>query len=282
MRTRSAIAERPVRRLGPGRDESTRDTVLVEEPLEIRVHGDPIAVTMRTPGHDRELAVGFLFAEGLLHSVDDVGSVFPCGRPDEEGYGNTLEVTPASGHRFDPDLLRLSRRGTLTTAACGVCGRTSVEDLISLAGRVETTLQLPAARIASSTERLRTAQPAFAATGGAHAAALLDAEGAVLASYEDVGRHNAVDKTVGALVLGGRLRREASRSAGPAALLAVSGRASFEIVQKALMARVPFIAAVSAPSSLAVDLAERTGITLAGFVRGGGLNLYTHASRVLP
>ncbi|MDQ3263223.1 MAG: formate dehydrogenase accessory sulfurtransferase FdhD [Myxococcota bacterium] len=277
-----SFSERPVRRVGPGRQSGDLDPVVVEEPLEIRVHGDTVAITMRTPGNDRELAAGFLFAEGVIASSDDIGSVRHCGRPGDEGFGNTLEFTPASGVSFDPDRLQLSRRGTLTSSACGVCGRTSIEDLVKAAGRLPPhAFTVPAAVIATAPERLREAQAAFTATGGSHAAALLDRDGILLAVHEDVGRHNAVDKVIGTLVLRGQLRRSvASETKGPA-LLVVSGRTSFEIIQKAAMARIPIVASVSAPSTLAVDLAARVGLTLAGFVRGGGFNLYTCPERVL-
>lgn len=276
-----SFSERPVRRLGPGRGSGELDPVVVEEPLEIRVHGDPVAITMRTPGHDRELAAGFLFAEGMIASAEDIGSVRHCGRPGEEGFGNTLEFTPASGVQFDPDRLQLARRGTLTSSACGVCGRTSIEDLVKAAGRLPPhPFTVPSSLIASAPERLREAQTAFTATGGSHAAALLDRHGTLLAVHEDVGRHNAVDKVIGSLILAGQLRRSMAAEPGGPALLMVSGRASFEIIQKAAMARIPIVASVSAPSTLAVDLAARVGLTLAGFVRGGGFNLYTCLERV--
>ena len=263
------------------------DPVAVEEPLEIRVSGDTVAITMRTPGQDRELAVGFLFSEGIIRSVDDLGAVAYCGRPGEEGWGNVLEMTPAAG--LVPEIERVSaaRRGTLTTSACGVCGRRSVDDLMSVCSPVAPGPVLSPEVVAQATERLREVQRNFAQTGGVHAAAALDVSGALLVAAEDVGRHNAVDKVVGTLVLGGAVRSARAPVSGtpprperPPTVLVVSGRASFEIIQKAAMARIPVVASVSAASSLAIDLAERMGVTLATFVRGGRFNLYTHPARL--
>jgi FdhD protein len=261
------------------------DAVALEEPLDIRVHGDTVAVTMRTPGEDRQLAVGFLFSEGLLQCAEDVGGLAYCGRPGDEGYGNVLEVTPAPGLVLDVERVGASRRGTLTTAACGVCGRRTVEDLLALCGPLPPGPELPASLVARAPERLEPLQRNFAHTGGVHAAAALDAEGHLLAASEDVGRHNAVDKVVGALVLSHGLRSARASGQRPgsrAALLVVSGRASFEIVQKAAVARIPLVASVSAASSLAIDLAERAGVTLATFVRRGRFNVYTHPERIRP
>lgn len=259
------------------------DDVALEEPLEIRVAGEAVAVTMRTPGDDSRLAVGFLFAEGLLRSIDDVGSVSHCGRPDQEGYGNVLDVVPAAGLSLD---VERTTRGTLTTSACGVCGRRSVEDLLSLCGVVPPGPALDAALVASAPERLRSLQTVFSRTGGVHAAAAFDAQGQLLAGYEDVGRHNAVDKVVGALVYAGRVRSVRAPGYLPVpeperpALLAISGRASFEILQKAAVARIGVVVSVSAASSLAIDVAQQAGIALATFSRGGDFNLHTHPSRV--
>jgi FdhD protein len=260
------------------------DTVAVEEPLDIRISGDTVAVTMRTPGDDRFLVTGFLFAEGLIQSAEDVGGLAHCGRPGEEGYGNIVEVTPAPGLVLDFEKVAATKRGTLTTAACGVCGRRSVEDLLAVCPRVPEGPELPASVLARATGHLRAVQPNFARTGGVHAAAALDAQGSVLAAFEDVGRHNAVDKVVGALVLQQGLRSaRASQPASPRpTVLVVSGRVSFEIIQKAAMARCPIVASVSAASSLAIDLAERVGVTLATFVRDGRFNLYSHPERIRP
>jgi FdhD protein len=267
-----AIAERWLERDDGSARTREMDRVAVEEPLEIRLAGEPLAVTMRTPGEDRFLALGFLFAEGIIASTDDVGSVAHCGRPGDEGYGNVIDVLPAPGVALDATRLEGTRRGTLTTASCGVCGRKSIDDLLDRVGVVRSDLALDRALLASAPDRLAQEQSRFARTGGVHGAAALAEDGAVLALAEDVGRHNAVDKVVGGLLY--------DRAIGGAVVLVVSGRVSFEIVQKAAAARIPAIAAVSAPSTLAIDLAERAGITLAAFVRKGRMNLYTHAERV--
>jgi FdhD protein len=271
------VARRPVTRLGkPGAGD---DEVVVEEPLEIRVAGDTMAITMRTPGDDRFLAAGFLFAEGVIGSVRDLGSIAHCGRPGDEGYGNTMDVIPAAGADLDIEKLSATRRGTLTTAACGVCGRRSVDDVIERCSRLPPGPRLSAAQVFASVAQLRDRQPVFAATGGIHAAAVLRGDGAVLASFEDIGRHNAIDKAVGKLLLDGALPG-AGEGAGPV-LLVVSGRASFEVVQKAAQARIPIVASVSASSSLAIDLARAVGLTLCGFVRGGGMTIYTNPERIV-
>ena len=268
---------------------SRMDWIAVEEPLEIRVATEPVAITMRTPGDDALLALGFLLSEGIIRSIDDVGSVAHCGRPGEEGFGNVIDVTAAPGVSLDVDKVQATRRGTLTTSACGVCGRRSVDDLFAICGQVPPGPILDLHVVASATEQLRNAQHNFSQTGGVHAAAALNAQGDILAAHEDVGRHNAVDKVVGALIQKRLVSAESAIRLGnrPAttpdsapALLVVSGRASFEIVQKATVARIPIVASVSAPSSLAIDLAQRSGITLAGFVRRGSLNAYTHPERI--
>jgi FdhD protein len=270
------VARREVRKLTGGiLRPAAEDDIVAEEPLEIRAQGDTLAVTMRTPGADRELAIGFLFAEGVIGSRDDVGSVAHCGRPGEEGFGNVIDVTAAPGFLLDVDKLSATRRGTLTTSACGVCGRRSVDDVIDrCAPQKVVTAIIAAATMFEAIESLRSRQPNFARTGGVHAAAMHDLNGAVLATYEDIGRHNAVDKTVGKLILDGSLPKKAP------ALLVVSGRASFEVVQKASAAGVSVIASVSAASSLAVDLARASGITLCGFARGGSMTVYSHPERI--
>jgi FdhD protein len=270
------VARREVRKVASGVLQApAQDDVVAEEPLEIRAQGETLAITMRTPGADRELAVGFLFAEGVIGSRDDVGRVAHCGRPDQDGYGNTIDVTPGPGVSLDIDRLSATRRGTLTTSACGVCGRRSVEDVIArCAPLLVEASAIAADTILAAVEGLRGKQPNFARTGGIHAAALHDLQGNVLSTFEDIGRHNAVDKVVGALVLAGRV------PGSEAALLVVSGRASYEVVQKASAARVPVVASVSAASSLAVDLARASGITLCGFVRNGAMTVYSHPERI--
>lgn len=280
------VIERQIQRVRAGDVKPAEDSIAVEEPLEIRVNGDALAVTMRTPGDDARLAIGFLFAEGILGDIDELGTIAPCGRPGSEGFGNVIDVTPAPGVRFELEKVGASTRGTLTTSACGVCGRRSVDDLLAQVGSVGEAAQVPCSTVSRAMAQLASVQENFRHTGGVHAAAAFDAEGTLLHGFEDVGRHNAVDKVVGALVQDRRVTspilrgvRRQQRSTG-AALLAVSGRASFEILQKASMARIPIVASVSAPSSLAVELADRAGICLVGFVRDGAFNLYSHPERL--
>jgi FdhD protein len=271
---RASVTRRPASRGGPPSD----DAVAVEEPLDIRVAGETVAVTMRTPGADTELALGFLFAEGVLRGVDDVGQVVHCGPADEARYGNAIDLTPAPGAHVVLKRVDAARRGTLTTAACGLCGRQQIDDLLSLCGPVPPFAALPRALLTRAPGLLRGVQPTFDATGGVHAAAVLSRAGEVLAAAEDVGRHNAVDKVVGALLLARRV--PATRSPGAPEVLVVSGRASFEIVQKAAMARLAAVVSVSAASSLAIDLATRTGLVLGAFAREGVVQLYAGADRV--
>jgi FdhD protein len=259
------------------RGASAVDAIAVEEPLEIRIDGEPIATTMRTPGQDADLALGLLLAEGLIAGARDVCAVAHCGRPGEAGYGNVLDVRSAAGTRIDPERVLEGRRFVPASSACGVCGRRAVDGLVARIRRLDGARSVPAALALRAVEGLAHAQPGFARTGGLHAAVLVGADGAVLAAAEDVGRHNAVDKVVGALVRSGRLGEGAGE---PPALLAISGRAGFEIVQKAASAGIPVIASVSAPTSLAMDLAEAAGIGLAGFVRGGTMNVYANAWRL--
>ena len=243
-------------RLPDGRTE--RDRVAVEEPLEIRIGGRPVAVTMRTPGHDEELALGFCLSEGLRPTA---------ARLPDDLAANTVEVD-APG--FDPARLQ---RSFYTSSSCGVCGKGALEAVEVEAPRVESELRVPLALVAALPARLGEAQAAFAATGGVHATGLFSAGGELLCAREDVGRHNAMDKVIGWAFVAGRLPLDA-------AILCVSGRLSFELVQKAAVAGCPLLVAVGAPSSLAVDLAADRGITLCGFVRGGGANVYTEAWRI--
>ena len=282
-----SLSRRTVLRVRPGggAPEVFEDVFAVEEPLEIRVSGDPVAITMRTPGDDHRLAVGFLFAEGIIRGAEDLGTVAHCGRPGEEGYGNVIDCAPAPGVLLEVDKVQASRRGTLTTSACGVCGRRSVEDLLHACGPVEAGPVLSRDVVASATEQLEVVQRIFEQTGGTHAAMVLDAGGEPLAGFEDVGRHNAVDKAVGELVLRGLTAGRPGVAPKPPeigtpAMLVVSGRASFEIVQKAAMARIPVVVSVSAASSLAVTLADELNVTLATFVRRGTMNVCTHAERL--
>jgi FdhD protein len=238
--------------------ESERDHVAVEEPLEIRIQGEPVAVTMRTPGHDEELALGFCLSEGLT----PLAAALP-----EDFAANTVDVR-APG--FDPARLR---RSFYTTSSCGVCGKGALEAVAVAAPRVESPLRVAAELLAALPDRLRDAQATFAATGGLHASGLFDAGGRLLCAREDVGRHNAMDKVVG-WAFGRGLLPLAE------AILCVSGRLSFELVQKAAVAGCPILVAVGAPSSLAVELAGDRGITLCGFVRDARLNVYTETWRI--
>jgi FdhD protein len=243
-------------RLPGGRSE--RDRVAVEEPLEIRIGGRPVAVTMRTPGHDEELALGFCLSEGLR----------PRGaRLPDDLATNTVEVD-APG--FDPERLQ---RSFYTSSSCGVCGKGALEAVAVEAPRVESQLRVSLELVSSLPERLRRAQATFEATGGLHATGLFDGEGTLLCVREDVGRHNALDKVVGWAFSAGLLPLAE-------ALLCVSGRLSFELVQKASVVACPILVAVGAPSSLAVELAADRGITLCGFVRGGSANVYTEPWRI--
>jgi FdhD protein len=259
---------------GASREEED-DDVAVEEPLEIRISGETLAVTMRTPGNDRELVLGFLLAEGVIARAEDVSSIAHCGRAGDEARENTIEVTLAPGIRppIDEETGMLARRGTLTTSACGVCGRRSIDDLLARSAPVGPGERLRASIVSDVVAALRARQPVFGRTGGCHAASLATFRGEHVATFEDVGRHNAVDKVLGSRVLAG-----ATPLAGH--VLVVSGRSSFEIVQKAVAARIPVVASVSAPSSLAIDLARRANVTLAGFVRDGTMTVYAGADRL--
>lgn len=239
--------------------------------MEVRVNGEPVSVTMRTPGADFDLAVGFCHSEGLLDG-DAVAGVRYCAGRDEAGRQtfNVVDVATRSARPPAPEL----RRHVYTASSCGICGTASIEavrkDTPSVAGDG---LRVARATLSSLPDRLREAQRVFQRTGGLHAAAVFDAEGELVCAREDVGRHNAVDKVVGWAALGGRLPLAGH-------VLMVSGRVAFEIVQKALTVQAPMIAAVSAPSSLAVDLAEDAGATVVGFLRGDRMNVYSAPERV--
>jgi FdhD protein len=248
------------------------DEIAVEEPLEIRLAGDTFATIMRTPGDDHFLTAGFLYSEGVIHSLADLGKIAHCGRPTDTGYGNLVDVAPGPGTALAPEQV-LERRGTIVSSACGVCGRERVDDLVARLGKVPNAGTLAAAAITESVERLARAQRSFARTGAMHGALALSIGGDELALGEDVGRHNAVDKVIGRLLFGDMLTPERA----DAQLLAVSGRSSFEIVQK----RIGVVVSVSAPTSLAIDTAEALGVTLAGFTRGDAFNLYTHPDRIV-
>ncbi len=256
------------------------EDVVVEEPLEIRVASESLATTMRTPGEDQYLAVGFLFAEGVLQALGDVGSVYHCGRMDEPRYGNVIEVVPGPGVSLDVDILSRTKRVGITQSACGVCGRDNIDDLLTRTPVLDSSGRIEMALLARVPSLLAALQNNFARTGGLHAACAVTARGSVIAHAEDVGRHNAVDKVVGKLLYANALPRD-GLTGDPARILAVSGRSSFEIVQKAAMAGFWCVASVSAASSLAIDTARATGVTLAAFVREGRFTLYTHEQRVV-
>ena len=251
------------------------ETLAVEEPLEIRVNGTPITVTMRTPGSDVELAQGFLLTEGVITARDDVLTVRYCRGSGDDGLNtyNVLDVTLAAGVELpDVDVTR----NFYTTSSCGVCGKASLDavQLISRHGPGDDPAAVAADTLTAMPEQLRSSQRVFASTGGLHGAALFEVDGTMLAIREDIGRHNAVDKVIGWALEAGRIPLSGT-------VLLVSGRASFELTQKAVMAGVPVLAAVSAPSSLAVDLASQSGLTLVAFLRRDSMNVYTRPDRVV-
>jgi FdhD protein len=261
---------RRVLRIRGDRVEARPDNLAGEEPLEIRVNGEPLAVTMRTPGNDFELAMGFLVSEGVVRSATDVVAARYCdgGRPDLT-Y-NVVNVSLADDITL-PDLAR----NFYVSSSCGVCGKDSLDAVRTAAAWTVSTdpVRVSASVLLELPDRLRSGQAVFRRTGGLHAAGLFDDTGELVCLREDVGRHNAVDKVLGWALATGRIPLAGH-------ILQVSGRTSFELVQKAWMAGIPVLSAVSAPSSLAVDLAAEAGMTLAGFVRGDGMNVYTRTDRV--
>ncbi len=267
-------ARRRVSHLAGDSATQRADTVVVEEPLEIRVDGSAITVTMRTPGSDFELAQGFLLTEGVIAARGDVLTVRYCNGAGEDGANsyNVLDVTLAAGvpaPAVDPT------RNFYTTSSCGVCGKASL-DAVRLASRHspgDDPSTVAAATLSAMPAQLRSAQKVFATTGGLHGAALFGVDGTMLTVREDVGRHNAVDKVIGWALESGRIPLSGT-------VLLVSGRASFELTQKAVMAGIPVLAAVSAPTSLAVDLAAQSGLTLVAFLRGDSMNVYSRPDRV--
>jgi FdhD protein len=259
-----------VLRYGSGQQpELCSDKLAVEEPLEIRVRGRSIAVTMRTPGQDPELAAGFLVTEGIIRRLGDIVEIAPCLTSDAPE--NTLNLFVAPDVQVDFDQLT---RHVFASSSCGICGKASIETVHQHFARVNTELKISADFLVGLPERMRTAQENFAQTGGLHAAAIFDAKGNLVVLREDVGRHNAVDKVIGYGLLQRRLPFDGH-------VLLVSGRASFEIMQKALAARIPIVCAISAPSSLAVEFARESKQTLVGFLRGKTMNVYAGAERIL-
>ncbi|MDQ8705646.1 formate dehydrogenase accessory sulfurtransferase FdhD [Streptomyces sp. LHD-70] len=281
-------ARKPVLRIRDGQCTTRPDTLTVEEPMELRVGGRPLTVTMRTPGHDFDLAAGFLVGEGVVRRAEEIAGIRYCAGAtgggtsrssgaESGGGGNTyniVDVVLAPGVAAPDASLE---RNFYTTSSCGLCGKASLD-----AVRTQTTwpvaddpLRIGPDTLATLPEQLRAAQRVFDRTGGLHAAALFTSGGELICLREDVGRHNAVDKAIGHALRGGLLPLRDT-------VLMVSGRASFELVQKAVMAGIPMLAAVSAPSSLAVDLADDAGLTLVGFLRGTSMNVYTHPERLAP
>ncbi len=261
-----------VDRFSEGELQAGSDLVVCEEPLEIQLNGTPLAVVMRTPGHDRELVLGFLVTERIVASPTDVISVHHGSLSGEDGSeGNVVRVHLRPG--VEVDLERL-RRHLYASSSCGICGKASIEQVLATAPPLADLLRLEGVFFRALPERLREGQAVFAETGGLHAAALFCADGELRVVREDIGRHNAVDKVVGWAVDEGRLPLSGH-------VLLVSGRISFEVAQKALAARIPVVAAVSAPSSLAIELAARAGMTLVGFLREGGFNVYGASERIL-
>lgn len=249
------------------------DQAATEEPLEVRLHGRAFAVIMRTPGADRELAAGFLLSEQVLRGPDDLGAIEHCTDPSAEHAENIVNVTLVNGSAASLDQLLAGRRQVAMNSSCGLCGRLTIDSLRAEGPPLVCPWTISASRLVRVPERLRSAQRLFDATGGIHAAGLFDPEGVLQTVAEDVGRHNAVDKVIGRMLM-----RDALPLSGH--LLFVSGRASYEIVQKAFLAGIPLVGSVSAPSSLAIDLASEAGITLVGFVRGDTFNIYTHPARI--
>lgn len=255
-------------RLG-GKPQKQLDVVAAEEPLEIRVRGRSVAVTMRTPGHDRELTAGFLLTERIISHPKDLINIATCRA--SLSPENTVDVFLASG--IEVDFARLTRH-VFATSSCGLCGKASIEAVKQNFPPVNSDLSVAAATIARLPGRMRAEQQTFAQTGGLHAAAIFDSRGRMIVLREDIGRHNAVDKVVGFGLLEKKLPFDSH-------ILLVSGRASFEILQKALAARFPIVCAVSAPSSLAVEFARESGQTLVGFLRGDTMNVYAGAERIV-
>jgi FdhD protein len=259
-----------------GRRVEATDAAAAEVPLELRLQGRPFAVIMRTPGADRQLAAGFLLAERIIRGAGDLATIEHCVDPptsSDDQRGNIVSVVLEDAAAERAAAALNARRDVMANSACGVCGRSTLDSMRIDLEPLDMRQRVSAAAIASLPLHLRSRQPLFDATGGLHAAGLFDCRGEALIVAEDVGRHNAVDKAIGTLLLRDEL---------PASecVLCVSGRTSYEIVQKAWCAGVPIVASVSAPSSLAVTLAEEAGITLAGFVRDSDLNIYTHAVRI--
>jgi len=265
------VAERAILRWRRGALAGEHDALAIEEPLEIRLGGRRFTITMRTPGHDEELAAGFMLSEGFIATRDELGEIRRVrdrkGAPEPNVIDIVLNVPAAH-------LRERLRRNFQITSSCGLCGRTSIESLSQRLSPVASSLRIGADAVAKLGPSMKKSQPVFAETGGLHGAALFNHKGALDCVREDIGRHNATDKALGDALLRGRVPLSDS-------LLMVSGRLSFEIVQKAAAAGVPILAGVSAPSSLAVELADELGVTLIGFLRGATFNVYAHPERIV-
>jgi FdhD protein len=248
----------------------TTDAVALEEPLELRVEGRSIAVIMRTPGHDRELAAGFLLTEGLIKSAKDLFDITSCVAPGGAGKGNAVDAALTRPDTADLDKLT---RHVFTSSSCGVCSKATIESVIKHRKPLDDDLRVPASLLLSLPKKLAAAQDDFKTTGGLHACALFDSKGKLLAAREDVGRHNALDKLIGWALLEHRTPLHGH-------IVLLSGRVSFEMMQKSHAAGIPIVAAISAPTSLAVEFARESAQTLAGFVRGRTLNIYAGAERI--
>jgi FdhD protein len=264
----TSVSVQNVVRWQDGRAVEVAEHLAPEEPLEIRVRGRAVAVTMRTPGDDEDLAAGFLLTEGVIKTRADILQMQPCIKVNDDGTENNV-MNVLLAPEVPVDFGRLTRH-VFSSSSCGVCGKASIDAIRSSFGKIESDLRVEVSTVVDLPDKLRQAQVAFDVTGGIHAAGLFDRSGELIVVREDVGRHNAVDKAIGFSLMNER----------PADVLMVSGRTSFEILQKALAARIPIIAAVSAPSSLAVEFAHEMGQTLIGFLRGRRMNIYTHPSRV--
>lgn len=257
--------------------QQREDALTVEEPFEVRIANQSLAVIMRTPGHDHELALGFLFSEGVVQGIDDVVTIEDALDPDGLPLANVVNVTlrhQKQQANLQPRAAAFERHFAVS-ASCGLCGKNSIADLMLSTPPLESdTLRIPAMVLYELAAHLRSGQTVFSHTGGLHAAGLFSIQGDLLLLREDVGRHNAVDKLIGYGLLHDTYPYKEH-------ILLVSGRTSFEIIQKALLARIPYIVSISAPSSLAVELAASAGITLVGFLRGHSMNVYTHAERIV-
>jgi len=265
-----------VTRIGAGGVTRTRDVAAAEEPLDVRLHGRSFAVIMRTPGEDRALAAGFLLSERIIRSAADLGAVEHCRHPDESRAHHVVDVFLVGGAAARVPAMLEQRRQVVANSSCGICGRATIDELASDIEPLAIDRTMTVDVIRALPGRLRARQTMFEETGGLHGAALFDPDGVLVGSAEDVGRHNAVDKVIGSRLL------EHAHGSPPAiaSALMVSGRVSFEIVQKAWLGGIEVVAAISAPTSLAIELAEAAGITLLGFVRESSLNIYTHTARI--